>query len=317
MTDRIYDVIIIGGGPAGLSSAIYTSRGKLDTLILEKVKIGGQITITHEIANYPGAIIGAHEEPSGAELVARMREQAEKFGTKIELNKEVVDVNFNDEIKILTCSDGSVYKTKSVIIATGATPRLIGCPGEIPLIGKGVSYCATCDGAFFEDMEVYVIGGGNSAVEEALYLSNIAAKVHIVHRRDKLRADRYYADRAEEKENICFIWDSVVESIEGDGMVEGLTLRNVHTDELTKIEPNEEDGTFGIFIFVGFDPHTEVFKGKLSMDDFGYIITNDNMETSVKGIFAAGDLRPKLLRQVVTAAGDGATAAFAAQKYLD
>lgn len=317
MSDKIYDVIIIGGGPAGLTSALYTSRAKLDTVLLEKVKIGGQISITHEIANYPGAVDGANEEPSGAELVARMKQQAEKFGTQIDMNKEVCEVNFDQEIKELTCTDGSVYKGKTVIVASGANPRPIGCPGEYELVGKGVSYCATCDGPFFEEMEVYVIGGGNSAVEEALYLSNLASKVYIVHRRDELRADRIYGEKAEARDNIDFIWDSVVESIEGDGLVEAMTLRNVKTNELTKIEANEDDGTFGIFVFVGFTPQTAVYQGKLELDESGYIITNENMETSVPGVFAAGDLRPKILRQVVTATGDGATAAFAAQKYLD
>jgi len=317
MSEKIYDVVVIGGGPAGLTSALYTSRARLSTVVLEKSKLGGQITITHEIANYPGAVLGSEEEPSGAELIARMVDQVKKFGAEIEVGKEVAGMKLESEIKEITCGDGSVYKAKSVIIATGAVPREIGCPGEKKLTGRGVSYCATCDGPFFEDMEMYVVGGGNAAIEEALYLAKLASKVTIIHRRDELRAEAMYVEKAFANKKIDYIWDSVVEEIEGDGMVESMTVKNVKTGELTKIEANEEDGTFGIFVFVGFLPQTEVFKGHVAMDDDNYVLTDEDMQTSVEGVFAAGDLRPKLLRQVVTATGDGATAAFAAQKYLE
>ena len=317
MNEKIFDVVIIGGGPAGLTSALYTSRDRLETVVLERAQLGGQIAITHEIANYPGGILGSEVEPSGAELVARMVEQVKKFGANIEMNKDVCTMKLDHDIKEVKCTDGSVYYAKTVIIAAGAKPREIGCPGEKKLTGRGVSYCATCDGAFFEDMEVYVVGGGDAAIQEALYLANLASKVTVIHRRDELRAEKMYEEKAFANEKINFLWDSVVVEIAGDGMVESMTVKNVKTEELTKIEANDEDGTFGVFVFVGFLPQTEIFKGHVAMDENGYILTNENMETSVKGVFAAGDLRPKLLRQVVTATGDGATAAFAAQKYLE
>ena len=317
MEEKIYDVVIIGGGPAGLTAALYTSRARLDTIVLEKIKLGGQITITHEIANYPGAVLGEDLEPSGAELIARMVEQVKKFGAEIKVNKEICDMKLDQEIKELICTDGSSYKAKSVIIATGANPREIGCPGEKKLSGRGVSYCATCDGDFFEDLEVYVVGGGNAAIEEALYLTKMCSKVTIIHRRDEFRAEKMYVEKAFANEKIECMWDSVVVEIEGDGMVEAMSVKNVKTNEITRIEPKEEDGTFGIFVFVGFLPQTEVFKGHVAMDEGNYIITDEDMKTSIEGVFAAGDLRPKILRQVVTATGDGATAAFAAQKYLE
>lgn len=311
------DVIIIGGGPAGLTAALYTSRARLNTLVLEKTKIGGQITLTHEIANYPGAIMGSDEEPSGVELTARMKEQAEKFGAKFELQKEVVKVDFDGDIKYLETQDGEKYQAKSIIIATGATPREIGCPGEQELKSKGVSYCATCDGPFFEELEVVVVGGGNSAVEEAIFLTSFATKVTIVQNLDHLTAEAIVIEQAKNNDKIDYIFNSVVESIEGDGMVEAMTIRDTKTDIVTKLNASEEDGTFGIFVFIGYNPQTDLFKGVVDLNEYGYIITDESMKTSKDGIFAAGDLRPKQLRQVITAAGDGATAAFAVQKYLE
>lgn len=315
--DKIYDVIIIGGGPAGLTAGLYCSRARLQTLIIEKSKLGGQIVLTHEIANYPGAVVGQHDEPSGIEVISRMKEQAEKFGTEIQVGKEVLDVDLEGKVKTITCKDGTIFKAKAIIIATGAIPRELGVPGEKALKGRGVSYCATCDGAFFEDLEVIVIGGGNSAVEEAMFITTFASKVTIVQNLSHLTADAIAIEAAKKNDKIHYIFDSVVESIEGDGMVEAITLKNTQTNEVTRIEANEEDGTFGVFVFVGYIPQTKLFEGKLTLDQWGYIECDDALKTSIDGVFCAGDLRPKLLRQVITAASDGATAAFAAQKYLE
>lgn len=315
--EEIFDVVIIGGGPAGLTAGLYASRARLNTVILEKSKLGGQIVLTHEIANFPGAVLGSHDEPSGVELITRMKEQAEKYGTKIHVQKEVVKMDLDSDIKTLETQDGSLYKCKAVIVATGAVPREIGCEGEKVLKGKGVSYCATCDGPFFEDLEVIVIGGGNSAVEEALFLTNFANKVTIVQNLPMLTADAIAIEQAQKNSKIEYIFNSIVEKIEGDGMVESITIKNTETNETTKIDANEDDGTFGVFVFIGYIPQTDVFKGILELNEHGYIKTDDEMKTNINGVFAAGDLRPKKLRQVITAAGDGATAAFAVQKYIE
>lgn len=312
-----YDVIIIGGGPAGLTAAIYNARARLKVLVLEQTKLGGQIVTTHEIANFPGSVKGEEEETTGPELIARMSEQAKKFGAEIQLRKKVVALDVSGKIKKITCQDGTVYESYAIICANGAYPREIGCPGEKELRGKGVSYCATCDGAFFEDMEVYVIGGGNSAVEEAVFLTNFARKVTLIQNLSDLTADAIAVEQAKASDKIHYIFNSVVASIEGDGMVEAMTIKNTETGELTRIEADEEDGLFGIFVFIGTIPNTEVYEGVVPLDDFGYMMTNDRMETEVPGVFAAGDIRPKILRQVVTAAGDGAIAAFSAQKYVE
>lgn len=311
------DVIIIGGGPAGLTAALYTSRANLSTVVLEKGKLGGQIALTHEIANFPGAVHGSDEEPSGKELIARMAEQAEKFGAEIFTTTEVVSIELDGDNKVVTCKNGDKYVAKAVIVTTGAIPRGIGCEGEAELRGKGVSYCATCDGHFFEDFEVVVVGGGNSAVEEAMFLTNFARKVTIIQNMDHLTAAPIAIEQAKKNDKIDYIFNSEVVKIEGDGMVESITIRNIDTGELTKIDADEEDGTFGLFVFIGYIPQNELVKDLVEMDDYGYILTDDSMATSVPGIFAAGDLRPKTLRQVITAAGDGATAAFGAQKYLE
>lgn len=312
-----YDVIIIGGGPAGLTAALYNARARLKVLVLEQTKLGGQIVTTHEIANFPGSVRGEEEETTGPELIARMSEQAKKFGAEIQLRKKVVALDVSGKIKKITCQDGTVYESYAIICANGAHPRVIGCPGEKELRGKGVSYCATCDGAFFEDMEVYVIGGGNSAVEEAVFLTNFARKVTLIQNLSDLTADAIAVEQAKASDKIHYIFNSVVDSIEGDGMVEAMTIKNTETGELTRIEADEEDGLFGIFVFIGTIPNTEVYEGVVPLDDFGYMMTNDRMETEVPGVFAAGDIRPKILRQVVTAAGDGAIAAFSAQKYVE
>jgi len=308
---KIYDLIVVGAGPAGLSAALYAGRSKLSTLVLEKSKTGGQIVITHEVANYPGSV----REATGPSLIARMVEQVTEFGAEIKAD-DVIDVDFSGDIKIVK-GEKEEYKAKSVIIATGATPRKMGCPGEAELTGKGVSYCATCDADFFEDFEVFVIGGGDTAVEEAMYLTKFARKVTIVHRRDELRAAKSIQEKAFKNEKLAFMWDSTVEELKGDGILETAVFRNLKTGELTEHHADEEDGTFGLFAFVGYIPHSDTFKGHVEMDDWGYIKTDDEMRTNIEGVFAAGDIRPKALRQVVTATADGAIAATLAEKYME
>ena len=307
--EKIYDVIIIGGGPAGLSAGLYAGRARLDTLMIEKLTEGGQIVTTNEVENYPG---GIHEE-SGPSLIGRMVEQCEKFGVKT-IKETVTEVKLEGDIKEIITTGGT-YKSKAVIVASGANPRPIGCPGEKDLIGMGVSYCATCDGAFFEDLDIYVVGGGDSAVEEALFLTRFGRKVTIIHRRDELRAAKYLQEQAFAHDKIEFLWDSTIAEIKGEDCVEAMTIENLKTGEKYDIIASEEDGTFGIFVFVGLVPSSDVFKGVLDMQD-GYLVTNENMETNIKGVFAAGDIRVKMLRQVVTAAADGAIAAIMADKYI-
>lgn len=308
MTD-IYDVVIIGSGPAGLAAGIYASRARLKTIIIEKEKAGGQIVTTEEVANYPGSI----ENASGPSLIARMVEQSDEFGAERVLDT-INEVELEGKIKVLKGKKNE-YKTKAVIIATGAKPRPIGCPGEKELIGKGVSYCATCDGAFFTDLEVFVIGGGDSAVEEALFLTKFARKVTIVHRRDELRAAKSIQEKAFKNEKVDFLWNSVVDEIKGEGIVESMVVKNKLTGELTEIVADEDDGTFGIFGFVGYLPETKLFDEKVEMER-GYIVTDQDMHTNIPGVFAAGDCRVKSLRQVVTATADGAIAAVQAERYI-
>ncbi|MCT4593508.1 MAG: thioredoxin-disulfide reductase [Anaeromicrobium sp.] len=307
---KVYDVVIIGAGPAGLAAGLYASRAKLKTLILEKGKVGGQIVTTNEVANYPGSIADA----TGPSLIARMVEQAEEFGAEKKIDS-IVDVDFTGKIKVVK-GEKEEYHAKSVIIATGAQPRKIGCSGEVELTGKGVSYCATCDADFFTDLEVFVIGGGDSAVEEAMYLTKFARKVTIVHRRDELRAAKSIQEKAFKNDKMEFMWDTTIEEIKGDGIIESVVFKNTKTGELIEYEAHEDDGTFGIFPFIGFLPISEIFDGKIKLEN-GYIPTDDNMNTDVDGVFAAGDIRVKSLRQVITAAADGAIAAVTAEKYIE
>ncbi|KGO12622.1 thioredoxin-disulfide reductase [Clostridium botulinum] len=309
--NNVYDLIIIGSGPAGLSAGLYAARARLKTLILERNKAGGQIVITDEVANYPGSI----RDATGASLVARMEEQVDEFGAERKKDN-VKEVDFTGKIKIIK-GEKEEYKAKSVIIATGAAPRHIGCKGENELIGKGVSYCATCDADFFTDLEVFVIGGGDSALEEALYLTKFARKVTVVHRRDALRGAKSIQEKVFKNPKIEIMWDSVVEEIKGDGIVESAVFKNKKTGEITEYFADEDDGTFGIFVFVGYLPINNLFKDIITMNEAGYIKTNDRMETNIEGIFAAGDIREKSLRQVVTAAADGAIAAVEAYKYVE
>ena len=300
----LYDIIIIGGGPAGLSAGLYGARSRAKTLILEKGKWGGQAATTEELENYPGSI----EQPTGPEITARMKRQVEEFGAETKA-ETVTKLELDGKIKRVI-TDSAEYQAKTVIIATGAKPRLLGCPGELELRGKGVSYCATCDADFFTDLRVVVVGGGDSAIQEAIYLTKFAEKVTVIHRRDELRAAKSIQERAFANPKIDFIWDSVVTEIKGDGIVESVVVKNVKTNEIKEMQ------TDGVFMFVGYDPVSDLVKGLVDMDEKGYIITDENMSTSVEGVFAAGDVRVKSLRQVVTAASDGAIAAVRAEHYI-
>ncbi len=306
----IYDLVIIGSGPAGLAAGLYAARARLSTLIIEKDAAGGQIATTDEVANYPGSI----ENATGPSLVQRMVDQAESFGAKI-VSDTIESVDFSGEVKTLK-GQKEEYQAKTVIIATGAVPRPIGCPGERELVGRGVSYCATCDAAFFEDLEVYVMGGGDTAVEEAMYLTKFARKVTIIHRRDELRAAKSIQEKAFKNDKVAFIWDSVISELKGDGLLESITIKNLKTGEEKEIFADEEDGTFGVFPFIGYLPATKLFDGIIDIEN-GYIKTDENMKTNIEGVFAAGDVRVKSLRQVVTATADGAIAAVQAEKYID
>ena len=303
---KIYDVIILGAGPAGL----YAGRSRLSTLIIEKGQDGGQIAITDEIENYPGQIV---EGESGPSLIARMTEQAKKFGAE-RCTDVIKSVELEGDVKKLVGAKGE-YLAKTVIIATGAFPKPIGCENEGKFTGKGISFCATCDAAFFEDFEVFVVGGGDSAVEEAMYLTKFARKVTIIHRRDELRAAKSIQEKAFKNEKLHFMWDTVVTKVDGDELLNSMTVKNVKTGELTTIKADEEDGLFGLFGFIGYNPNSKLFEGMLEMEN-GYIKTDDNMHTSIPGVFAAGDIRVKSLRQVVTAAADGAIAAMQAEHYV-
>ena len=310
---KIYDVIVLGAGPAGLAAGLYAGRSRLSTLVVEKGKDGGQIAITDDIENYPGQIV---EGESGPSLIARMTQQCEKFG--VESVSDVINaVELEGDVKKLKSAKGE-YCGKTVIIATGAFARPIGCKGEKEFMGKGVSYCATCDANFFEDFEVFVVGGGDSAVEEAMYLTKFARKVTIIHRRDELRAAKSIQEKAFKNEKLHFMWDSVVEEVGGEGILSWMKVKNVKTGEVTTIEADEEDGMFGVFGFIGTLPSTKIFEGTpLQLDERGYIPTDVDMHTNIPGVFAAGDVRVKSLRQVVTAAADGAIAATQCEKYLN
>lgn len=305
-----YDIVIIGAGPAGLAAGLYAGRARMSTLIIEKEKDGGQIVQTAEIENYPGGLL----EDSGPSLVARFSAQAEKFGCEKVLDT-VQEVELDGPVKKIVCNK-ETYEAKAVIIASGASPSHIGCPGEAEFTGKGVSYCATCDAAFFEDFEVYVVGGGDAAVEEAMYLTKFARKVTIIHRKDELRAAKSIQEKAFKNEKLAFMWNSVIKEIKGDGLVNSMIVENTKTGEQTEIVADEEDGIFGIFVFIGFKPATAVFEGKVNMER-GYIVTDQEMRTNVPGVYAAGDCRVKELRQVITAASDGAIAAWQAARYID
>lgn len=307
--NKIYDLIIIGGGPAGLSAGLYAGRARLNTLIIEKEHTGGQINSTAEIVNYPGIV-----KTTGPNLTSDMRTQAENFGVKFQ-TADVIDVDLSGDVKIIKTNNGEI-QGRAIIIATGASPRKLGFPGEIEYGGRGVAYCATCDGEFFKDLEVLVIGAGYAAAEEAIYLTRFAKKVIIVAREPEFTCAKSIGDKVKANKNIEIRFNTEVVEAIGDDVLRSVKLINNVTNERSEYFPPKEDGTFGIFVFVGYEPQTKVFKDKIEMDRYGYILTNENMETNIKGVYAAGDLRPKLLRQVVTAVADGAIAATDAERYV-
>ena len=309
MNNNIYDLVIIGGGPAGLSAGLYAGRAKLRTLIIEKEHTGGQITTTAEVVNYPGIV-----KTSGAEMTSQMRIQAENFGVKFQ-TADVTDVDFNGDVKTIKTNVGDI-QGRSVIIATGASPRKLGFPGEIEYGGRGVAYCSTCDGEFFKGLEVLVIGAGFAAAEEAIYLTRFAKKVIIIAREPDFTCAKSIGDKVKANKNIEIRFNTEVVEAVGDDVLRSVKLINNVTKETSEYYPPKEDGTFGIFVFVGYQPQTDVFKNKVDMDRWGYILTDENMKTNVDGVYAAGDLRPKMLRQVVTAVADGAIAATDAEKYV-
>jgi thioredoxin reductase (NADPH) len=300
-----YEVIIMGGGPAGLTAGIYASRARLRTLLLESALLGGQMTTTEMVENYPGFPQGV----TGDELSRLMEEQAKKFGMEI-VTQEIIKVSIEEDMKVIQTHE-STYRCEALIICTGTEYRKLGVPGEKEFAGKGVSYCATCDGAFFQDNKIVVVGGGDSALTEALFLTKFVKELTIIHRRDALRGTKIYQERVLTNPKIKFLWNSIVQEIKGDMIVHSIVVKNVKTGEIKEFE------TDGAFLFVGLAPRTQFLKGIVQMDGGGYILTNEDCETSEKGIFAAGDCRKKLLRQITTAVGDGATAAFSAQKYLE
>jgi len=298
------ELVIIGAGPAGMTAAIYGRRSGLDVLLLEKGATGGQINITDEIENWPGV-----QHATGPELGNMFREHALKFNTEIRI-ADVKKVELRDGKKIVVTDKGDI-EAEAIVVATGAHFRRLGCEGEAEHIGQGVSFCAVCDGAFYEGEEVAVVGGGNTAVEEGVYLTKFASKVYIIHRRDEFRADRAAIEHAMSNPKIVPVWNSVVERIEGDGIVENLVLKNVKTGELSNLK------VAGVFMFVGQTPDDDCVRGLVKAEKGGWILVNEHMETSVEGIFAAGDVCSKHLRQVITAASDGAIAAMAASAYIN
>lgn len=303
---RKVEVAIVGSGPAGLTAALYTGRANLEPLVISGNQLGGQISITWEVENYPGFPEGT----TGPELVERMQKHAERFGAEM-LVDEVTEVDFDSGPPFRLKTHGEEIEAQAVILASGASPKRLGVPGESEMIGKGVSFCATCDGFFFKDKDVIVVGGGDSAMEEGLFLTRYANEVQIVHRRDELRANERLRSRAFDNEKISFIWDTVVEEIKGNGKVEEVRLRNVKTDE------SRELGVDGVFIFIGHFPNSDIYEGQLKMDERGYVVVDDNMMTSVAGVFAAGELMDPRFRQISTSVGQATAAAMICEKWLE
>ncbi|HEY49901.1 MAG TPA: thioredoxin-disulfide reductase [Dehalococcoidia bacterium] len=302
--DNAYQLLIVGGGPAGLSAGLYAARSRLHAVLLERAMLGGQIMNAELVENYPGFPQGI----SGAELGSLMEQQAQKYGLEMVM-AEVEGIALSGDGKIVSTGEGS-YHAKAVIIAGGSEHSKLGVPGEEDFTGRGVSYCAMCDGAFFSEQAIAVVGGGNVALNDALFLTRFASKVVIIHRRDQLRATRILQERAFAENKIAFLWDTVVESIKGDTQVRELGLRNVKTGEESGLEVS------GVFIAVGLSPNTGYLSGLLALSPQGFILVNDRMETEVPGIFAAGDVRAGSARQVASAVGDGATAAISAERFL-
>ena len=300
-----YDVIIIGAGPAGCTAAVYCGRTELKTAMFERFAPGGQMSTTTEIENYPGFPQGV----DAVQLAMDMSAQAERFGA-VPVYDDVLSIREEEGVKILKTASGEEYSAKAIILAMGASPRELGVKGEKELRGRGVSYCATCDGAFFRGKTVTVVGGGDTAAADAVFLSKICEKVYLVHRRDKLRAAKVYEKKLRELGNVEFVWDTTVTAIEGDGKVNAAVLQNVKTGESSKLS------TDAVFIAVGVKPSTDWLKDAVDMNEAGFILAGETTETSMAGVFAAGDCRVKPLRQVITAASDGAVAAYMAEEYL-
>ncbi|CAI3538340.1 MAG: FAD-dependent oxidoreductase [Clostridium neonatale] len=307
--NKIYDLIIIGGGPAGLTAALYAGRSKLNTLVIERESVGGQIKTTSEIVNFPGII-----NSSGPKLVDDMRTQAVNFNAKF-TEAEVMSVDFDGDVKVINTNNGD-FQGRSVIIATGASPRKLGFTGEKEFTGRGVAYCATCDGEFFKDLDVFVVGAGFAAAEEAIFLTRFAKHVTVIAREPEFTCAKSIADKVLAHDKITVKFNTEILEATGENLLERAKFINNVTNETFEYNASKEDGTFGIFIFVGYEPQTSLFRNVVECDKFGYILTNENMETNIPGVYAAGDLRPKVLRQVVTAVSDGAIAATCAEKYV-
>lgn len=299
------NVIIIGSGPAGLTAALYTARANLSPLLISGNEFGGQIALTNEVENYPGFPDGI----TGPELTELMRQQAEKFGARF-VQDHISRVNFSAHPFALDTENGTHYEAKSVIIATGASPRRLGVPGELELTGRGVSYCATCDGFFFRGKQVAVIGGGDSALQEGLFLTRFAERVHIVHRRNELRAQPILKERANENPKISFVWDSLVKNIQGNGAVNAVNLVNVKTGGESELPVQ------GVFVYIGHFPNTDLFKGQLEMNSDGYLKVDERLHTKIPGVFAAGEAHDHIFKQAVVSAGYGCMAAMEAEKFL-
>lgn len=306
MSDKKVDVIIIGGGGSGLTAALYTSRANLSTVLFEKLTPGGQIAVTDLVENYPGFPEGV----LGPDIAIKMEEQAKRYGTEVVYEEVKTLQKLNPGFEIKTSSQ--TYHAKAVILTTGASFKMIGVPNEKELTGRGVSYCATCDGAFFKQKEVVVVGGGDSALQEGIFLTRFATKVTIIHRRDKLRASPILQERAKQNPKISFIWDTVIEKIEGQKKVESVVLKNLKTNQV------ENFRTDGVFVFIGHEPNSKFLQGFVPLDDHGYVVSPQNSAiTPVPGVFAAGEIRAGAVKQLVSACGEGCEAALAAQAYIE
>ncbi len=305
MKRETYDIVIIGGGPAGLTAALYAARSRLNLLLVERLAPGGQIALTDLVENYPGFPDGI----TGMELVNRIKTQVDKLKVPIRQG----EVRGLEEDRTLKCVyvDSDWLEAKAVVVASGASPKRLGLPKESDFIGRGISFCATCDAPFYKGQKVAVVGGGDTAAQEALYLTKFAKKVYLIHRRNKLRAARILQERLFQNDKIEVLWSSAVDDLLGEGLLEGISVKNLETGEKQELK------VMGLFLFIGWRPNSGFLKGTVDLDAEGFVITGENLETSVPGIFAAGDVRRKLLRQVSTAVGDGATAAYATERYLE
>jgi len=298
------DIVVVGAGPGGLTSGMYSARSELNTICIEKMMPGGQIANTELVEDYPG-----FESISGRDLAKKIENHAVKFGLKI-IYDSVKTIKLDGKFRIVEGENDS-YKAKAVIVGTGGQPRKLGVPGEEEYTGKGVSYCAICDGAFFKDQVIAVAGGGDAAVEEGIYLTKFGSKVYIIHRRDQLRAQKVIQKRAFDNPKIEFVWDSVIEKVNGGDVIESIDIKNVKSGDITNLKVG------ALFPFIGFTPNSSIFNFEVKKDESGYIITNENMQTSVEGVYAIGDVRKQLCKQITNAVGDGTTAAVAADKYIE